>query len=121
MDRNQFNKLITQTFTQIQDLSDKKGAEYSGDTDALANFKRNAYQIGLDPLQVWHIYASKHYDSICTYIKEINSKEQRVLTEPIEGRVDDLITYLLLFKGLLKEKEELEKTLNQVGLFSEKI
>jgi hypothetical protein len=106
MKRSDFNKLIGSTFKQIQHLSDNKGAEYSGDDDALANFKRNAERIGLDPLQVWHVYAAKHYDSLCSYIKEINAPARRVLTEPIDGRVDDLITYLLLFKALVKEKED---------------
>jgi hypothetical protein len=106
MKRTDFNRLISSTFKQIQHLSDNKGAEYSGDEDALANFKRNAERIGLDPLQVWHVYASKHYDSLCTYIKEINASEKRILTEPIESRADDLITYLLLFKALIKEKQD---------------
>ncbi len=122
MKRADFNKIITETFAKIQELSDKKGREYSGDDDALSNFKRNAAAIGLFPEQVWHVYAAKHYDSICTYIKDLGCLQKHELTEPIEGRVDDMITYLLLFKGLIKEREtiqrglEKEKQVAQIGI-----
>jgi len=109
MRRIDFNQLIAKTFESIQELSDRKGHEYSGEDDALSNFKRNATAIKLLPEQVWHVYFAKHYDSICTYIAELNQPTQRVLTEPIEGRIDDAITYLLLLKGLVKDREDYKK------------
>lgn len=105
MKREALNELIKSTFAQIESLSTNKGHEYSGDDDALSNFKRNAERVGITPMQVWAVFAGKHYDSICTYIQENAQPVQRVLTEPICGRIDDLITYLLLLKGLIYEKE----------------
>ena len=108
MQRAMFNELIIKkTFETIQDLSTNKGHEYSGEDDALSNFKRNAERVGITPMQVWAVFAGKHYDSICTYIKESMSQEKRVLTEPIDGRIDDLITYLLLLKGLIHDNDNI--------------
>lgn len=105
MDRLTFNALITETYERMLELSGTKGEEYSGKQDALANFKRNGERIGLDPIQIWHVYAAKHYDSICTFVKDITTGFQRKQSEPIEGRIDDLILYLILLKGLNVDRQ----------------
>ena len=105
MNRATINLLMDKTFATIKHLSDNKGHEYSGDKDALSNFKRNGQMLGLDPLQIWAVYFSKHHDSLMTYIKEIPDEIHRVLTEPIEGRIDDMITYLILAKALIRDKD----------------
>ena len=105
MDRQTFNLLIEKTFEDIIHLSTSKGEEYSGNEDALANFKRNAERMGLDPLQVWFVYTAKHFDSVSTYIKDIANKKVRNYSEPISGRADDLIVYFLIFKALVQERE----------------
>jgi hypothetical protein len=115
MNRDQFNKLIDETFTKIKNLSNTKGEEYSGQEDALANFKRNAERMGLDPLQVWFVYTAKHFDSVSTFIKDIASNKVRNYSEPIDGRADDLIVYFLIFKALYKEKlEQNTKALSEI-------
>jgi hypothetical protein len=103
MKRDELNNIITNTFDNIKSLSTNKGHEYSGEKDALSNFKRHAETIGITPLQVWEVYAGKHYDSICTFIKDHANNIDRKLTEPIDGRIDDLIVYLLLLKALIQE------------------
>ena len=109
MNRAELDSIITSTFETIVGLSGSKGEEYSNSADALANFKRNGERIGLDPLQIWHVYASKHYDSICTFIKDIATGKVRNTSEPIEGRIDDLILYLIILKGLKQDKENESK------------
>lgn len=41
-----------------------------------------------------------------TYIRDVQTGTKRERLESIEGRIDDLIVYLLLFKGMVKERDE---------------
>jgi hypothetical protein len=98
--RTQLQKIITDTFDKINELDQSKGREYASDADALANFHNRAQQMGISPMQVWGIFYGKHSDAIYAYIR--NGK---VLSEPIEGRINDAILYLILLKGLVREGE----------------
>lgn len=90
--------LIEDTLSDIQDLNNSKGREYATDADGLANFNNRAEQMGITPLQVWGIFYGKHSDAIFSYLKR-----GEVLSEPIEGRIDDAILYLVLLKALVRE------------------
>lgn len=96
--RDQLRSLINSTFEAITRLNDTKGREYANDADATANFKTRASQLGIDPLKVWGIFFGKHIDAIYAFIRT-----SRVLSEPIEGRIDDAILYLILLKALVAE------------------
>lgn len=99
-----FNTLIENTVAEIRKLSELKGGEYAGDTDRLANFRRNGTALGLPMESIWAVYASKHWDALMQYIRDMQENKHRTRLEPIEGRVDDLIVYLILFKAMLDEK-----------------
>lgn len=99
MQREDFQKLMLTTYEKLQELNQRKGHDYAGDDDALANFKLAGERLGLEPLKVWGVYASKHWAAIETFIKEGDVK-----SEPIEGRIEDMILYLFLLLGLNKEK-----------------
>lgn len=103
MKTEEFRKLIDDTFAQVVTLCETKGHEYSGDHDRLLNFKRNATALELLPSTIWAVYAAKHWDAIMQHLKDLQSGHYRKLSEPIEGRIDDLILYALLLKGLLSE------------------
>lgn len=98
-----FDQIIDDTINTIRSLSELKGGEYAGDLDRLANFRRNGEVLGVPMETVWAIYANKHHDAVMQYIKDINAGTTRTRSEPISGRVDDLIVYLLLFKLMLEE------------------
>lgn len=95
--------LLTDTIEEIRNLSAKKGGEYAGDDDRLANFRRNGAALGLPMETVWAVYAGKHWDAIQQFIKDQRNGKERERLEPIAGRVDDLLVYLLLFKAMLEE------------------
>lgn len=101
-----YNQLLSKTITQLGKLSELKGGEYSGDDDRLANFRRNAAAQGLNMEAIWGVYAAKHWDAIMQYVKDLNTGKTRERMEPLSGRADDLIVYLLLFKCMLIEKGE---------------
>jgi hypothetical protein len=109
MKRSEFIKLISSTFDEISLLNSTKGLEYAGDLDALSNFKEQAQALSLSPEQILIIYAGKHKAALDTHwyqlLGEIRKQKK---SEPIEGRVNDLILYLILLKAIYKEyKEEL--------------
>lgn len=101
---DRWTKLLADTMIQMQELSAKKGGEYSGDDDRLANFRRNGAALGLPMETVWAVYAGKHWDAIQQFIKDQRNGKERERLEPIAGRVDDLLVYLLLFKAMLDEQ-----------------
>lgn len=98
MNRIEFGNLIDDVWATVHHLNKTKGADYSGDEDVLANFKRNAKRLGLTKEQVLGVYMNKHLDAIDTYIRDGNIK-----SEPIEGRISDAIVYLLLLRAMVRE------------------
>lgn len=100
MRREDFLALLESEHEKIVQLNRTKGSDYAGDEDALANFKLHAGQLGLTPEQIWAVYAGKHYDAILTYVREGDVK-----SEPVEGRILDMILYLYLLLGLVREKQ----------------
>jgi len=79
-----------------------KGEAYSGTEDKLGNFKRCSSLAGVPVEKAWYIYFVKHFDALSSYIRG-EYKD----SEPIKGRIQDLINYLFLLSGILKEKNEL--------------
>lgn len=104
MNQAEFKLLCDETIASTAALLIAKGEEYAGTEDRLSNFKRGANLTGTTPLQTALIYASKHYDSICTYIRKDSAGLPQVLSEPIEGRFDDLINYCILMKAIIREQ-----------------
>lgn len=98
-----FKKIIDETVHQINELSEKKGGEYAGDDDRLANFRRNANALNLNKEDIWAVYAAKHWDAVMQYIKDGRTGKKRERLESISGRCDDLIVYLLLMKAMIQE------------------
>ena len=101
---SRYDELVTSTFQRIVELGIKKGGEYAGDDDRLANFRRNGERLGLPIETIWAVYAAKHWDAIMQFIQDLRNEKTRDRLESIEGRVDDLIVYALLFKAMLDER-----------------
>lgn len=105
MNTKELDALVNQTFAEINRLLVVKGGEYANAEDRLANFKRGAGLTGCTPLQVLFIYMSKHYDAVASFVQTSAKGKARPSSEPIEGRLDDLINYCLLAKGLIRESK----------------
>lgn len=112
---SRYNSLLRETFATAEKLSKLKGGEYAGDDDRLANFRRNGEAFGLPMETVWGVYAGKHWDAICQYIKDMQTGTQRARLEGLAGRADDLIVYLLLFKAMLLEHAEYKSLLTNLA------
>lgn len=105
MNQKEFDEVVRQTIDAIQELLVIKGGEYAGSEDRLANFKRGSALTGVLPLTVCMIYLSKHYDAISTYVRNSQLGNTNRLSEPIEGRLDDLINYCILMKAIIRESQ----------------
>lgn len=101
-----WRQILDETSKSIAKLCKTKGDEYkASDDDQLANFRRRAARFkDMPPELVWAIYAGKHWDAIETYIDDLQTGFQRQRSEPIEGRIDDLIVYLILLKAMCAER-----------------
>jgi len=99
MNKAEFQLILSETSATLQALTESKGREYANSADQLANFKRLSAQLGLSKEQVVMVYLSKHLDSIHSYVKN----PEQDLSEPIDGRIDDAILYLILLKACVHE------------------
>lgn len=102
MNTKNFDRLFVQTMDEVSKLSATKGKDYASEEDRLSNFKVNAERTGLTPYQVWSVYANKHWDAVMAFIRNNGQLE----SEPIESRIYDLITYLILLSGLIEDAKD---------------
>ena len=100
----EMEEMFKATFAEILELRRLKSGEYAQDQDALNNFRSDAADLGLNMETIWRVFANKHWRSLSKYISDLETGFKRERSEPIEGRVDDLIVYLLLFKAIMKER-----------------
>lgn len=100
MDREEFSELLDSTFGDLYTLNAEKGHDYAGDENVFSNFERGAEKFGLRREQVLGIFLAKHLDAIDTWIRE-----GEVRSEPIDGRIQDAVMYLLLLLGMASESD----------------
>ena len=93
------SRYLQSTLERLIELTRSKGREYANSDDQLANFKRLAKRLGLSPAQVCMVYLTKHLDSVDSWVRN----PAQDLSEPIEGRIDDAILYLILLKAIASE------------------
>lgn len=106
MKKATFINLLDDTLLSLRSLSEGKGREYASDDDHLSNFKRLGERLGLAPEAINQVYLAKHLDSISCYVRSLNGDNSYTSSEPISGRIDDAILYLILLKALISEREE---------------
>lgn len=98
-----FKVVLSDTYERLQELTNSKGAEYTGQDrgldDQLANFREGALRVGITMEQVWLVLFDKHVSAINAFVR--TGKER---SEPITGRIDDAILYLVLLKAIVQER-----------------
>lgn len=120
MNRTDFHALMERTFAAVKAINNSKGQEYASDDEALANFYNRAEEYGVDPKVVCGILWGKHVDAVKAFIRTGD-----VRSEPIEGRVHDVILYSVLLLGLVEDHRSDEQAIvehageNQLALLDE--
>jgi len=96
-------KLINDILLIAKQIRQTKGVEYTEGDDVNAVFYQSN-DLGIDEYQAVGILMDKHYKSIRSYIATKDTKSN----EPIEGRIVDLLNYLLILYSLI-QNEKLSK------------
>lgn len=112
----QYDALMDKLTEEMKKLASVKGGEYSGDNDRLANFRRNAANLGVPMELIWAVYAAKHWDAIMQYVQDLVSGKTRPRNETIGGRAHDLLVYLTLFCAMLEEQDNERETVKSPRL-----
>lgn len=107
MNHLQFVQFIDAELQRIGDLVADKDADYAGrDAEsAFSNFHHAAEVLQIPEEKVWYVWMWKHWSAVETYVRDGG-----ISSEPIDGRLDDVIGYCLLLKGLIREKENILPT-----------
>lgn len=93
----EFKRVFKEEIMALRNAGQKEYAH--DDSSPFANFERGAKDAGLDRKQVLWVYAMKHKDGIAAAIKGHTSQR-----EDVRGRINDLIVYLLLLRGIYNEE-----------------
>ena len=100
MNKKEYDKLRTKFIEETLSLSDTKRIEYTEgnhNDNVLWNFDSISRNLGIAPIEVLSVYLSKHISSLFSYFKT-----RKTYSEPIEGRVKDIINYLLLMVAMIE-------------------
>jgi len=101
MNRATMQKVMYEVFNECDALRQAGQQEYAHDEgNAFANFERVGEQLLLDRKQVLLVYAQKHYDGVASFVAGHTSQR-----EDVRGRINDLIVYLCLLRGMIEEEQ----------------
>ena len=101
MTQAEMAEVMADVFNECQALRGAGQKEYAHlQSNSFANFERLATDLEIDRKHILWVYAMKHRDGIASYIK--GHKSQR---ENVRGRINDLIVYLCLLRGMIDEEE----------------
>jgi len=119
MNNERFEGLVDTLFDECIATLFKKGMEYSGLEDRLANFKRQSITMDIPKERILQVYLQKHLDSIDTYLKTYLAsgveEADKNLSEPIMGRFVDVINYYLLLYAMIEEAHHIpDSCLNNI-------
>jgi hypothetical protein len=114
MNRNELNKIFEETVQECRDILFSKNMEYSKNENSLENFDSGAKIAEISVLKVWYIYFHKHLNSLETYIRE----GEVFSNESIEGRIYDIINYLIILRALI---DRVKKEENKSSIEKDKI
>lgn len=109
MSPDRFLQTIDELHERLLTLTKTKGEEYKQREDnQFSNFDWLAKTLSLTREQVLVVYLTKHLNSINTWVSDCARGENRSYSEPVFGRIDDAILYLLLLRGMAEEKHQLD-------------
>jgi hypothetical protein len=94
-----FAKRFAECITMLR----RKNADYSqGEQkgDRIAAFRRIARDINITMPQAWAVFCQKHWGAVMKYVKE-----GTVESEPIGGRINDIINYMVLLGAIIDDME----------------
>lgn len=98
------DRVFAARFADCMEMIRKKNADYTQGTakrDRIAAFRRIGGDINVPMTKVWAIFAQKHWGAVMKFVKD-----GQVESEPIDGRINDLINYFVLLGAIIHDGEE---------------
>lgn len=95
--------VFARRFADCLPMLRSKNADYTqGEqkSDRVAAFKRIAKDVNITPKQAWAVLCQKHWGAVMRFVKE-----GFVESEPIHGRINDIINYMVLLGAIVSEEE----------------
>jgi len=104
MTASEYKQMRDEFLKATLELSDNKRIEYTEGNhmdNVLWNFENSAKDVDSTPMKVLVIFLNKHLSSLKSYFR--TGKE---FSESIEGRIMDIINYLLLLVAMIRSERE---------------
>jgi hypothetical protein len=100
MTREELLELFEDTISQCRLIIEAKNKDYSNDTDPFLNF-RSANFLGVAPEIGILMRSMDKFQRIRTFTEK---GELSVKSESVEDAIHDVINYMILLKGLIRER-----------------
>lgn len=101
MIKSELDNVMALVIKEIQYLRSAGQKEYAGGENAFGNFERLSDQLQLNRKKVLWVYLMKHIDGVVSYLNGHISQR-----EPVERRINDIIVYLILLRGMIQEDQQ---------------
>jgi hypothetical protein len=93
-------QFMEKTLRNVIALRRTKAVDYSDPHDAFSGLRRVAQEMELTEAKTLLVFMAKHWDTIRWYVIRGDGRH----SEEIDGRIDDMIVYLILLKAVLKNQ-----------------
>lgn len=93
--------IFAKRFANCMTTMRSKNADYSQNEhkgDRIAAFRRISRDVNIPMTKVWAVFCQKHWGAIMRFIKD-----GHVESEPIDGRINDMINYLALLGPIIQD------------------
>lgn len=98
MTDDEFLAYLEKNLRNIIALRRTKAMDYSDPHDAFSSVRRVAQEMELSQERAVLTYMAKHWDAIRQYVIRGDGRH----SEEIEGRINDLILYLIILKAIME-------------------
>lgn len=87
---------------QCKEILVGKSVEYSRNNDKFHNFRETARLRDINVFEAWDGMMNKHLTSVLDLVKDAKNGET-ITYRVLEEKITDLINYLVIFEGLVKD------------------
>ena len=96
--------IVESRIVKIQETLTAKAKEYASDDSRYHNFEVGGRIAGVTPEKALQGMMLKHVVSVFDLIDWTETDDERITTELIDEKIGDMINYLILLEGLLKQR-----------------
>ena len=102
MNNSDFNVVLENAITDLEETLFIKGSEYSHTQDRLKNFKDAADFNGIEPEQALWLFVTKHIIALKDFVWQID--DNRITKNQWAEKLGDIRAYMVLLEALVEER-----------------